>query len=209
MTWLLDFATSRLGRALGAVAAIAALLMLGRCVHQGKVEDLVETTRRQAIAERDAQWQGAFDKMRGASRQWRANYETTSAALSAEIGKRHAQDLRDNRDRADALLLRGPGIAAAAPGCGRRGGAQLSSASGGHPPPDGGGNAPLAPVPADEPLALVPWGELVRRARDADDDRAEVEAWRRWHAEQKALHDDAVNELQGLVPVFGQDGSGP
>ncbi|MFA7604542.1 MAG: hypothetical protein WCY29_16200 [Novosphingobium sp.] len=183
--------------------ACLALLVAGHWLHQRRAEAAIGAARAAGRAEAEARWQEAFAKMEQAARQWRSNYEAASSRISAEIGEQHAQDLRSNASRARALLVRGPGRAAAA--CGEPGGgAGLSAAAGGHEPADRQPDAGLDGVPEHQPLAIVPWPELIRRAEEADDDRSEVTAWRNWYRRQKALHDDKAGELP--EPVFGHAG---
>lgn len=56
-------------------------------------------------------------------------------------------------------------------------------------------------MPDDEPMAIVPWRDLVTRAEEADRNRTEALSWREWYARNKALIEDGKRELP--VPAFG------
>lgn len=194
--------TKVLYAALGLIALTFAFIWHGHEVKQIKAAAFAA-----GEAKADKDWQSAFDTMHAASNQWKANFETKTAALSDEIRNRHDQDLRDIAARADDLRVRGPGKAAFS--CaGRQPDSGLPAAPGGPVSPSGNQPDSLAPVPADGgPLAVVPWPELVNRTEQADDNASEVTAWREWYARQKALHDDAVARLRADLakakPEFG------
>lgn len=132
--------------------------------------------------------------------QWKRDFDTTAAQLSTALkDKTHAEDLL-NAALADNLRMRGPGRATAI--CGQRGDSGSGTGSGGNIAPGGTGDAPLAPVPDDEPMAILPWRELVERARFADDNRTEVMAWREWYAKTGALLRERKAQLP--APEFGK-----
>lgn len=151
-----------------------------------------------AVVKRDAQWSAAFAKMNAAAEAWRDNFDKRGARLAAEIGARHAQELRANAALADALRLRGPGRAAACfnPG----GGAGLSASPGGHDAPGGAADAGVAGLPDETPMAILPWPELIQRSEDADADRSEVIAWRDWFARNKKAWDEYREKLKRELP---------
>lgn len=189
--------------ALGLIALTLAFIWHGHEVKQLKAAAFAA-----GEAKADKDWQGAFDQMKVASDQWKANFEAKSTALSDQLRINHAQELRDIAARADDLRLRGPGKATFS--CaGRQLDSGLPSPAGGLVSPGGNQSDQVAPMPSDGgPLAIVPWPELVARAEQADDNAAEVTTWREWYARQKALHDDAVARLKADLakskPEFGK-----
>lgn len=181
-----------------AVAALVGLVVW----HNHSIAKAYDRGRAEERVSRDAQWQSAFNQMHEGAVIWKDNYER-EAARSAELtGAIHAQNLRNNAALADALRLRGPGKAAAA--CHRSGSdTGLSPAPGGPDAPAAGQLPELAGLPDQHgPFAALPWPELIEWGRSADDNAAEVKAWRDWYKKQRALHDDAVNRLRAdLVEV--------
>lgn len=180
--------------------AIAGLAALGGAWwwHTSTVKAAYNKGYAQATVERDAQWSAAFDKMNAAAAAWRDNFDKRGAQIAAEIGARNAQELRANAARADALRLRGPGRAGT---CLNPGGAAgLLPASGGHEPPAGTGDAGVAGLPDETPMAILPWPDLIQRSEDADADRAEVKAWREWYARTKAEWEEYRAKLKRELP---------
>lgn len=180
---------------------IAALAALGGAWwwHTSTVSAAYNKGYAQASVERDAAWRGAFDKMNAAAQGWRDNFEQRGAQIAAEIGARHAQELRANAALADALRLRGPGRAAACLNPG--GGAGLAPGSGGHDAPGGAADAGMAGLPDETPMAIVPWPDLIQRSEDADADRAEVKAWREWYARTKDEWEEYRAKLKRELPT--------
>lgn len=155
---------------------------------------------------RAAEWQAHHTKHLAADKasiaaavQWRKRIEETAATVAELIREKTDAENRLNSALADSLRLRGPGRAAAL--CRPRGGAGLAAAAGGRLPDDRPGDAPVDPVPDDEPMAIVPWRDLVTRAEEADRNRTEALSWREWYARNKALIEDGKAELP--VPAFG------
>ena len=114
-------------------------------------------------------------------------------ALSDAIRDQEEARRRRRDELAHHLSLRGPG----AVGTGHCPRAPAQPSPGRPDPAAGGLDARLAELPEGErrdsgaePFAILPWGELVRRARTCDDNRAEVTAWRQWWAGQAALPSD-------------------
>lgn len=180
---------------------IAGLAALGGAWwwHTSTVKAAYNRGYAQATVDRDAQWRGAFAKMNAAAEMWRDNFDRQGAALAAEIGAKHAQELRANAARADALRLRGPGRAAACLNPG--GGAGLAPGSGGHDAPGGAADAGMAGLPDETPMAIVPWPDLIQRSEDADADRAEVKAWREWYARTTAEWEEYRAKLKRELPT--------
>ena len=180
---------------------IAALSALGAAYwwHTSAVSAAYNKGYAQATVERDAAWRGAFAKMNAAAEMWRDNFDRQGAALAAEIGAKHAQELRANAARADALRLRGPGRAAACINSG--GAASLLPASGGHDAPAGSDDAGVAGLPDETPMAILPWPDLIQRSEDADADRAEVKAWREWYARTTAEWEEYRAKLKRELPT--------
>ena len=188
---------------------IAGLLLIGGLAwwHVHAVGAAFDRGEAAGIAATDVKWSTAFDTMRGASEQWRTNYEGASAALSTELEKQHDENVRAIGADADDLRLRGPGTLAA---CGRsRANPGLSPAPGATGQPGAQPDAPSAPLPDDEPMAVVSWRWLVTRTEEHDKLRDEVMTWRAWYPQQKALHDDGVAKLKAALPdpAFGRQPS--
>lgn len=187
---------------------LGALALLGGTYwyHRSTVADAYEAGKVAGAAARDAKWQASFDRMEAAADQWRANFEQSITKITERVRNENAAELRRIGARADGLRLHGPGQATA-PACAvREGAARLPGAPGGHestgqPVADG-----MAGMRDEEPLALVPWPELVNRAEDADADAAEVIAWRTWYAKQKDAWEAARKRLADTLPEpeFGQ-----
>lgn len=177
-----------------ALACIA--LLAGAVWYHGRAVDRARAEGREAA---NLQWQGAFDTAHRAALQWRAAYQDTSTRLATIRKEAHETERRRIAADADTLRLRGPGRAAA-PVCGRIDPAGLSPAPGGPERPDRPGNAPLAPLPDGEPMAIVPWRDLTRWGEQADQWRSEALTWRTWYYEQRAAHDAARARLDEVQP---------
>lgn len=185
-----------LWKALAVVAALGALWWW----HASTVSDAREEGRLAGRQAEAARWQAAFDTAHKAALDWRTAYMGTAETLNTERKARYAADLRAIAASADALRLRGPG-AAAAPRCRPGAGLAAAASAGG---PDGPGrpaDAPLAPLPDEEPMAILPWAGVTRFAEQHDALRAEVLTWRAWYAEQQALRERAIKALP--KPDFG------
>lgn len=187
---------------------LAALALLGGAYwyHRSTMADAYEAGKVAGAAARDAKWQASFDRMEAAADQWRTNFEQSTSTITERIRDENAAELRRIGARADGLRLRGPGQATA-PACAvREGAARLPSPTGG-PQPTGQPVANgMAGLPDEEPLALVPWPDLVQRSEAADADAAEVKAWRTWYAKQKDAWEAARKRLVDALPEpeFGQ-----
>lgn len=146
--------------------ALAAALVFAFAVHwfNGRIEA--------------AEKRGAERAYANVERQAR-ELERKANALNARIvtaikEKNRVENARIAAD-ADALRLRGPGAARCASA------ASLPSGPGGRVAAGGRSDAAGSGVPVQD-SAAVPWGWLVNRAEQADLNRAEVLAWREWHA---------------------------
>lgn len=142
--------------------------------------------------DRAAEWKAHHDKHLAADKasiasaiNWRKQVEEGQTIITELIKDKADAEDRLNAALADSLRLRGPGRATAL--CRPRGSAGLPASAGGPVAPGGPGDAPLAPVPDDEPMAVLPWRDLVARAEDADRNRTEVMAWRAWYPKQAEL----------------------
>ena len=167
--------------------AIAVLALIGAGVwwFNHAVDIAYKQGRKDGSAARDQAWHGAIAAWNRTADVLRARAEAADRARSELERQIHDQEVRTIDARARSLLLRGPGKAGFA--CGRsEQDAGLSASPGGRDPAGGAADDGMAGLPADEPMATVPWPELVERARAADEDRAEVTAWRRWYAGQSA-----------------------
>ena len=188
-------------RVLWAVVAIfGAVLWHGHVVDVAR-KDGVKAGKLAANAE----WKAAFDTQRAASQQWKRNFEARGSRINDLIGAQHDQNLRDIGVFADDQRLRGPGKAAA---CSRPGAdSGLSSGPGAGGRPIAPADAPADQMPAGDRRAIVPWGWLVTRAEEHDQLLSEVTAWRSWHGQQKAAHDEAVARLKAQFPdpAFGRE----
>lgn len=130
---------------------------------------------------------------------WRDKYQSASAELAGAIKEKTDAENRLTSALGSGLRLRGPGRATAL--CGPRGSTGPAATASGPEAPGGGGDAPLAPVPDDEPMAIVPWNGLVRFGEEADANRTEVMAWREWYAREAELLKARKAELP--APAFG------
>lgn len=142
------------------------------------------------VAARTKQFDDALAKEKQAAAAWKAKYEATSAAITTKTGEEHAKNVADVGARADALLVRGPGAAAACPR--PVASPAVPGAAGGSKPAAGVGAGAVAGVHAEDGLVALPWSLVVQRARDADLSRAEALTWRQWYAEQSAAHRQAT-----------------
>ncbi len=140
--------------------------------------------------ERTKQFDAELVEERAAAAAWKLKYQATSAAITAQTGEEHAQNVADVGARADALLVRGPGAAASCPRS--HAGAVVPAPASGFQAAGGAGASAVPGVSADEGLVSLPWGILVERARDADTSREEVLTWRSWYAQQDAAHSEAL-----------------
>ncbi|PKB19671.1 hypothetical protein B0I00_1911 [Novosphingobium kunmingense] len=194
-------------RVWGALALIALVLALtwyhGHAVKAARAEG-----RRAGVSETNAAWDKAQAEWQRAAAQWTRNIERRDRSIADEERQKHDQAVRDNRARADALRLLGPGRSAAH--CIRpEPAAGVPPAAGG---PEGAPTGPDAPEPElpagngtpDRQWAIVPWGWLVDRAREHDDLRAENVGWRRWYLREQAAWDKArADGPAGPKPEFG------
>jgi hypothetical protein len=183
-------------------AAIVAILLIagGVWFHQRAVKQLQESSYAAGAADGSAREKKTFAaslaKARADATTWRVKYEDKAAALTKEIGERNALEARNIAARADALRLRGPGQAAACSGSGT--GSGPAAGAGGREPASGPGNAALAGMPEDEPMAIVPWGDLVGFGEGHDLDRSEVLTWRAWYARNAELLREARTSLPNI-----------
>lgn len=176
--------------------ALGAAVLLGGAfwLHQARAAGQIKAARAAGYAAGVAEMKQSFDTLHGAVLTWKQAHQNTAAALSDANRRRFDEDLRANAARADDLRLRGPGRASAAD-CRPGSRAGLAAAAGGPQPVGGRADGPVAPVPPDEPLALVPWADFVARSEDADADRSEALTWRNWYQEQVKALNAAKREL--------------
>lgn len=150
-------------------------------LHNHWVDRQISEAYQSGYNARSDEFDKALAKANDEARRWRDDYEDKTAALSKQIGETNALQVRNNALVADSLRLRGPGKAAAGSCAGRGDSAGPSSGAGGSGSPPAGPDAPLAPVPSDEPMAIVPWADLVRRAEESDAALSEAHTWRTWY----------------------------
>lgn len=185
---------------------LAALAVLGGAVWW--VSHKIETARAEGYAmggkDREAQWASAFDEMHRKAAIYKAGFEQVSREQADALRDKTDETIRRNAVAADDLRLRGPG-AATAPVC-RPGGSAPDRGAADRPDHSGRpADAPLAPLPADEPLAIVPWADLVSFAQQHDRYRAERGAVIEHIDTQNRLLADLRAKLQAAVPEFGGD----
>jgi len=101
-----------------------------------------------------------------------AELESANNRIAAELRRKHDEETRRIAGVADDLRVSGPGRARAS--C-------PPAAASGHNPSGGAGDAARPGLPPENG-ATVPWDWLVNRSETADLNRAEVLAWREWHA---------------------------
>ena len=171
-----------------------AVMVAGVFLHERSVQRAISDAYNNGRAEEKKSWEGRLADANKDALRWRADYERAAADLSKLERERNDQDARAIRDAAADLLLRGPGRSAACPGSG--GGTLAGAAAGGRDQTGGGSDDPVAPVPAGEGLALVPWPGLTRYAQQADLNRAEVQSWRSWYLGQQKLLEERRKALE-------------
>jgi hypothetical protein len=195
----------RVGKALKAVpwqvwVAVAALALIGigSCVHENKVERLRKEAFSAGVAAEKKATNERLAKMHKAALKWKAVAEARAARISQEIRNAHEQTLRDNSARADDLRLRGPGAARCRP----IDNSGVPTAPSGSGASGGGANAAGTGVPADDELAAVPWGWLVGRAEQCDANRSENLSWREFYRRQAEVGviGRATTPRRGRVP---------
>lgn len=187
----LKFLPSWLWIAICGAVGLGALTVL----HNRHASKQIEAAFNRGWDERDKQYNVAVVKAKAEAQLWKERYEKSAADLTALRSETHAQNLRDIAADADDLRLRGPG-AAAAGSCARPGDrAGSATTPGGSESTAGPADAPVAPLPAEQPLAVVPWGDLVRRAEEHDALRDEALTWRTWYLDNAAALAKAKSEL--------------
>lgn len=205
------FFGTRLGGSLLAAVALGLAVWGALGWHEARSETAIETAVTAALSKRDGQWQNAFDTMKGAADKWRENFEGRRDALAAARRQAHEDELRRIGVDADALRLRGPGLAAAGAGCRPEADPRAGATTSGQQSPAAGPYAPRPGLPEgdrDGDFALVPWGWLVRKAEEHDALLSEAGAWRLHDADQRVLLHDAraelLRRLDAARPAFGQ-----
>lgn len=200
-------AASRAGRLLGRVPrwawialAVAVLGWLAWRWHDGRIEQLRTEVRVAAIAARDQQWQRGFDEMQRKAGIYKGGFLAASAREARLLRRRTDETLRRSAAAADDLRLQGPGRAAAAPGCRSFTGAADRGDTGRPGPAGWPADAPLAPVPDQERLALLPWAGTTRFAEEHDRYRAERNALIEHVDTQNRLIADLRAKLEAAVP---------
>ena len=176
--------------------AICGAVWLGALtvLHNRHANRQIEAALNRGWDERDKQYNVAVVKAKAEAQLWKERYEKSAADLTALRSETHAQNLRDIAADADDLRVRGPG--AAAQSCaGSSDRPRSASTSGGSESTTAPADAPVAPLPAEQPLAVVPWGDLVRRAEEHDSLRDEALTWRTWYLDNAAALAKAKSEL--------------
>lgn len=185
---------------------LAALAVAGGAVWW--VSNQIDGARAEGYAQggkdREAQWASAFSEMQRKAGIYKAGFEQVSREQAAALWSKTDETLRRNSAAADDLRLRGPG-AAAAPVCRSGDGAPDRGAADRPGASRGPGDAPLAPVPDNEALAIVPWLQLTRFAEEHDRTRAELDATLEHIDGQNRLFDDLRAKLQAAVPKMPVD----
>lgn len=209
---MMAFLTSRLGLGLVGSLLLAFGVWAALAWHSGKVDARIEREVKASITARDAQWQGAFDRMKAAADQWQQNYERERDARASARRQAHETEIGRIGAAADALRLRGPGAAAADRYCRSIADPRASAAAGGREPAAAGPAAPADRVPdPDWPTdgIVVSLGWLTQRGREFDELLDESRAWRLHDAEQRDLIHDAREDLrrrlEAAQPRFGRE----
>lgn len=150
-----------------AVVALIVVYGVGSCVHEKKADA--------ALAAADkAGYDRANARIRAKALRIEREVRRIDASITPLIRNQVDAENRVTAERADALLLRGPGRAA----CALR--TPLPDSAGGHDPAGGGAGAAAAGVPEPDRIA-VPFDYAVKDEKVDDANRTEVLAWRRWH----------------------------
>lgn len=213
-TSLLNFATSRLGLSLLCVVALGLAVWGALAWHSARSEAAVEAAVTTALTKQSAEWQKSFASMQSTAAIWKQRSQQAGTDLADLRRQTHEDELRRIGADADAVRLRGPGLAAASAGCRRIDDPRTRAAASGPGAPATGPDAPgpgllerdrgggFAPE-----FAVVPWGWLVRRAEEHDALLSEAGTWRRHDAEQRALLQGAraelMRRLEAMRPNFG------
>lgn len=163
-------------------------------MHQKIASDRIQASYEAGVKASDERWLSDLAAMRTEGVELREQYETNVEQAVLAERKRNETELRSVNQLATNLRLRGPGAASACTGS--NSGSGLSSSSGGLTPINGEANAPLDTLPADEPMATVPWNELVNRAEQCDINLTELNTWRRWYPTQKLLVEQYKTSLE-------------
>lgn len=189
-----------------AIIAAVLVLLAGAWWVNRRIDAADAAGYARATRDRDAAWAAAFDTAHAKGLDYRAKFEQRSRELADAIRSKTDETLRRNAVAADDLRLRGPG-AAAAPVCRSGGGAGAGPAARGPRPPGGPGDAPVAPVPDGEPLAILPWADVTRFAEQHDRYRAERNALIEHADAQAAALEELRTKLQAALdaarPEFG------
>ena len=222
-TSILNFATSRLGLSLLGVVALGLAVWSALAWHSGRSEAAVEAAVTTALTKQSAEWRASFASMQSTAAIWKQRSQQAGTDLADLRRQTHEDELRRIGADADAVRLRGPGLAAASAGCRRIDDPRTRAAAGGLGEPATGPDASGPGLPERDrgggfapEYAVVPWGWLVRRAEEHDALLSKVVTWRRHDAEQRALFHgaraDLMRRLGAVRPNFGpqsgQDGRG-
>jgi|GEM_PF-5220586 len=183
--------------AIGGVLLIAAAFFW----HLRSVDRARDEAYAAAVVDRDQAWAGAFDAMQAKAQTYKAGFLDVSRREAAKLREQSDETLRRNAAFAADLRLHGPGRAAA-PGCRSERGGDDSAAADRPLAPGGPGDAPLAPVPDDERLALVPWTGATRFAEEHDRYRDERNTLILHIDTQNGLIEELRDRLMKLVPEF-------
>lgn len=158
--------------------ALAAAAVVGAGVwwHSNAKADFKREIVNDTITRRDAAWKKHYDKAVADARREKAEGDRARALLASTLRNRTDEEIRRTNANRDALLLRGPGKAAASTYCGQGQHTGPSALSSGQVAGRGPGVPPVGGVPNETwvGFAVVPYPELVRRGAICDANRSEV-----------------------------------
>jgi hypothetical protein len=166
-------------------AAAGAALVGGTFLHQHKAHQHDAALVKATIDVRDRQWMKRLTDEHAAAVAWKGRADAQLAAIAQLQRKLTDEETARIAADADALLLRGPGKAAAPAGCRPVDPARLPAAAGGHvaqpgAPADAGTQMPAGD--GQDQRAVVSWRWLVAVVSERDAFRLEAIAWRGYQA---------------------------
>lgn len=179
----------RIPRQVWIALAVAAVLVAAIIWHQAKAHAAIDRAVKAAVAsaidKRDGQWRQRLDQEHRAALAWKGRADAQLAQISKL--QRKLTDEETRRIDADrrAMLLRGPGKAAAPAGCRPGDHPGLPGIAGRHVAQPGAAADAGTEMPAvdgSDQWAVVPWDWLVAVVSERDAFRFEAIGWRGWHA---------------------------
>lgn len=177
VTGILKTVPKPVWEALAVLGYLAALFAL----HQHYAHAAIDRAVKAAIEHRDGQWKKRLDDERAEALAWKGKFDAEVAAKIKLQRKLNDEEVRRiDADRL-ALRLRGPGKAAAGPGCRPGDHPGLAGLAGRHEPQPGAAADAGAQMPAgDGPndWAIVPWNWLTDVVAERDAFRIEAIGWR-------------------------------